>query len=299
MEVTATEELRRMLDERGVEWDYGITGSATTRFSVNGIDLTFTPMRDGLVCSTILTPTQAVEATLGARITGDTSDGYHTFNELYHHRAVLFSVIVRDHQELAWKSKAHHDGTMYDGMFIVGIETPNGQATYHYDIDPYWDMFDCKELERAPEWDGHTPDEAIERIATLGRRTWVNPTWERWHRSLRHDEIKSVGDAVEQLMYEAIEFGGDMGPNGNTYNGIDEGDVLTAGYINEWVERFENMMGAGTCYPIISENLAKSGGTGDAWADCSECGQLLFVLTDPSSKPPNYCPNCGAKVVDE
>ena len=104
-------------------------------------------------------------------VTGDTSDGYHTFNELYHHRAVLFSVIVRDHADLAWKSKAHHDGTMYDGMFIVGIETPQGQATYHYDIDPYWDMFECKELDRAPEWDGHTPDEAIARIATLGPRT--------------------------------------------------------------------------------------------------------------------------------
>ena len=103
-------------------------------------------------------------------IDGETSDGYHTFNELYHHRAVLFSVIVRDHHELAWKSKMHHDGTMYDGMFIVGIETPQGQATYHYDIDPYWEMFDCKELERAPEWDGHTPDQAIERIATLTSR---------------------------------------------------------------------------------------------------------------------------------
>ena len=165
--MTATDELRRMLDERGVEWDYGITGATTTRFSVNGIDLTFTPMRDGLVCSTILTPAQAIAATLRPVITGDTSDGYHTFNELYHHRAVLFSVIVRDHADLAWKSKAHHDGTMYDGMFIVGIDTPQGQATYHYDIDPYWDMFECKELDRAPEWDGHTPDEAIARIATL------------------------------------------------------------------------------------------------------------------------------------
>ena len=70
-------------------------------------------------------------------VTGDTSDGYHTFNELYHHRAVLF------------------------------IETPRGQATYHYDIDPYWDMFKCRELERAPEWDGHTPQEAIDRIGEL------------------------------------------------------------------------------------------------------------------------------------
>lgn len=56
---------------------------------------------------------------------------------------------------------------MYDGMFIVGIDTPEGQATYHYDIDPYWDMFHVKELELAPEWDGHTSGEAIRRIGTL------------------------------------------------------------------------------------------------------------------------------------
>lgn len=100
-------------------------------------------------------------------IDGETSDGYHTFNELYHHRAVLFSVIVATFGERAWKSKLHADGTMYDGMFIVGIKTPDGQATYHYDIDPYWNLFRCTELERAPEWDGHTPNQAIERIGKL------------------------------------------------------------------------------------------------------------------------------------
>lgn len=98
---------------------------------------------------------------------GETSDGYHTFNELYHHRAVLFSVIVASFHDMAWKAKAHHDGTMYDGMFIVGIDTPDGQATYHYDIEPYWGMFRCKELDRAPEWDGHTPEQAIERVGKL------------------------------------------------------------------------------------------------------------------------------------
>ena len=112
-------------------------------------------------------------------ITGETSDGYHTFNELYHHRAVLFSVIVKAFTERAWKARQHHDGTMYSGMFIVGIDTPEGQASYHYDIDPYWDMFECRELERAPEWDGHTPAQAIERIRKLepvrhGR--WYKPT---------------------------------------------------------------------------------------------------------------------------
>lgn len=100
-------------------------------------------------------------------VTGATSDGYHTFDELYHHRAVLFSVIVAAFPRRSWKSLHHHDGTMYDGMFIVGIDTPAGPATYHYDVEPYWDMFPCKVIDRAPEWDGHTPDDAIERIGTL------------------------------------------------------------------------------------------------------------------------------------
>ena len=101
---------------------------------------------------------------------GDLSDGYHTFNELYHHRAVLFSVICDSFKSLAWKSKKHNDGTMYNGMFIVGITTPEGDATYHYDIEPYWNMFDVKELDKAPEWDGHTPSEAIKRISKLTER---------------------------------------------------------------------------------------------------------------------------------
>ena len=99
--------------------------------------------------------------------TGEISDGYHTFNELYHHRAVLFATICNSNKELAWKSKLHDTGDMYEGMFIVGIETPQGQATYHYDIEPYWDMFKVKELPKAPKWDGHTPDEAIKRIGVL------------------------------------------------------------------------------------------------------------------------------------
>lgn len=100
-------------------------------------------------------------------ITGETSDGYHTFNELYHHRAVLFSVICNSQKSMAWKSRLHNDGTMYDGMFIVGINTPDGQATYHYDIDPYWEMFCVPELPQAPKWDGHTPAQAIERLGRL------------------------------------------------------------------------------------------------------------------------------------
>lgn len=117
------------------------------------------------------------------RITGDTSDGYHTFNELYHHRAVLFAAICNTYPHLAWKSKQHHkpDEPMYDEMFIAGIETPQGQATYHFDIEPYWDMFHVRELERAPRWDGHTPEEAAARIVTIDPESlptqWIPFTW--------------------------------------------------------------------------------------------------------------------------
>lgn len=97
---------------------------------------------------------------------GECSDGYHTFNELYYHRMCLFSIIVKQNKNLAWKSKLHSDGTMFDNYFIVGIDTPNGQATYHYHID-HWDMFDCVELPNAPEWDGHTADDALKRLLSL------------------------------------------------------------------------------------------------------------------------------------
>lgn len=139
-----------------------LNGGIKAKYGYNEDGILLIPMRD--VLDSIK---NAPSLDVTPVITGETSDGYHTFNELYHHRAVLFSVIVSQFPELCWKSKRHHDGTMYDGMFIVGIETPTGQATYHYDIDPYFDMFECKEVEYAPEWDGHTPDDGIRRIATL------------------------------------------------------------------------------------------------------------------------------------
>lgn len=83
-------------------------------------------------------------------------DNFHTMSELYFHRMVLFSLVLKAFKENAWKSKLHQDGTMFEGYFIVGITTPDGDYTYHYDMK-YWDMFDCKEIERAPEYDGHTP----------------------------------------------------------------------------------------------------------------------------------------------
>lgn len=93
------------------------------------------------------------------------SDGYHTFEELYYHRMILFATICNVYKEHAWKSWKHHDNTMYDNYFIVGVDTPEGQYSYHYHKDE-WDFFNVIERENAPEWDGHKPDD-IKRLLSL------------------------------------------------------------------------------------------------------------------------------------
>lgn len=98
-------------------------------------------------------------------INGNTSDGYHTFNELYYHRMVLFSIICNTYKEKSWKSKLHDDGTMFPNYFIVGVTTEEGNFTYHYHMDD-WDKFNIKELPNAPVWDGHTSKD-ITRLLSL------------------------------------------------------------------------------------------------------------------------------------
>lgn len=93
------------------------------------------------------------------------SDGYHTFDELYYHRMILFLTLCKIYKSLAWKSWKHDDGTMFDNSFIVGIETPLGQYTYHYNEGFYY-MFDVEELEFAPKWDGHKPED-VTRLLKL------------------------------------------------------------------------------------------------------------------------------------
>jgi len=94
------------------------------------------------------------------------SDKWHTFDELYFHRMILFLSLQLAHKDKSWKSKQHHDGTMFDDSFIVGIDTPNGRYSYHYDLE-YWDLFeDIKELDKAPEYDGHMPKD-IGRLLSL------------------------------------------------------------------------------------------------------------------------------------
>lgn len=98
---------------------------------------------------------------------GEFSDGYHTFNSLYHQRAVLWAIIVHQNKERAWKTRFHEDGKpcFGGGWFLVTVDTPEGAYGYHYE-NKYWDMFDCEELPKAKPWDGYT-DEDVHRLFSL------------------------------------------------------------------------------------------------------------------------------------
>lgn len=101
-------------------------------------------------------------------IDGDTSDGYHTFNELYEYR-----MLYNAHAAHGWlaagipvvKSWRHSDGQecFGGGWFIVTSQLPTGQVSNHYPFEG-WDLFDVPEVETAPEWDGHTPADAAYRL---------------------------------------------------------------------------------------------------------------------------------------
>jgi hypothetical protein len=107
---------------------------------------------------------------------GETSDGFHTFNELYEHRIALFIALCsevdgRTPTGHVWRSKLHSDGSKFDGWFVMGIGTaPGEQITYHLPIARWADTdwlgteFPC-----APEFDGHTAADVVQRLARYWR----------------------------------------------------------------------------------------------------------------------------------
>lgn len=65
--MSGTDELRRLLDELGVEWsdDSSIYGTRRTVWTANGVTYVAAEVSGRLKVSGYLTPEQAVEATLG------------------------------------------------------------------------------------------------------------------------------------------------------------------------------------------------------------------------------------------
>jgi hypothetical protein len=120
-------------------------------------------------------------------IDGNTSDGYHTFNELYEFRkaynAALFNEWAAGGKCSVHKSWRHHDGELCfgGGWFIVVAVLPDGQISNHYEAKD-WDLFAVPETERALfEFDGHTGADVVERLKTYttppaAKRPWVGLT---------------------------------------------------------------------------------------------------------------------------
>lgn len=134
----------------------------------------------------------ALEATLNTLIkeckadTNQISDGYHTFGQLYDHRIALFLALCRvinnccdltTEQASVWLSRFHSDGTSFEDWFIMGItfEDKQGlkkQISYHLPMSDYIRATDIVhprfQLDKAPEWDGHTPDDVVVRLEEIG-----------------------------------------------------------------------------------------------------------------------------------
>ena len=101
-------------------------------------------------------------------VTEDTSDGYHTFKELYEHRITLFIALARNIDIVAWRSKLHSDGSSLDGWFILGIAKSKGnQITYHLPNKKWEETSFAETLEKAPDFDGHTSQDVLKRLDLL------------------------------------------------------------------------------------------------------------------------------------
>ena len=105
-------------------------------------------------------------------------DGYHTMDELYDHRIQLFialckyviynDVKLRGMNYSVWRSKLHADGSEYEGWFILGIGKEKGKMiTYHLPISKWGEIELAETLDCAPEWDGHTSNDVLERLKYL------------------------------------------------------------------------------------------------------------------------------------
>jgi hypothetical protein len=62
---------------------------------------------------------------------GEISDGYHSFSELYEHRHALFGHLLHQYKSCAFKTWRDDKKKKIDGWFIAGVNTLQGQITYH------------------------------------------------------------------------------------------------------------------------------------------------------------------------
>lgn len=99
----------------------------------------------------------------------NTSDGYHTFKELYEFRLLYSAALFNSwHKHTLYgphKAKRHSDGELCfgGGWFIVVAQLPTGQISNHYELKD-WDKFNIPEMKIPILFDGHTAKDVTERL---------------------------------------------------------------------------------------------------------------------------------------
>lgn len=101
-------------------------------------------------------------------------DGYHTFDELYEHRIRLYIELCKNIGKKVgwsniWCSVKHSDGTTFGDWFVLGINKEKGkQITYHLPARFWEEVAEFAEiLEQAPEFDGHTSEDVLQRLSFI------------------------------------------------------------------------------------------------------------------------------------
>jgi hypothetical protein len=105
---------------------------------------------------------------------GKISDGFHTFDELYDHRIVLYIALCKalKDQHIIFRTQIHSDGSKWEGWFLLGLNVGKGrQISYHLPMS-YWEECDFARNPIAeglpvPKFDGHTSEDVLERLKNL------------------------------------------------------------------------------------------------------------------------------------
>lgn len=115
-------------------------------------------------------------ATFDKKAGPKTSDGYHTFEELYDHRIALWIALLRnihgseeyDGNPAIWRSRKHSDGSSFPGWFLLGYDTRKGRMITYHLPDSCWERCDFAiDFPVSPEFDGHTSADVLERLRHL------------------------------------------------------------------------------------------------------------------------------------
>ena len=122
---SATDTIRAMLDERGVEWRGGLP--TETMVEADGLDLLYVALPDGRVRAFIrnyLTPEQAIEATLGSDLEAENIELRELVRDMWdgYHDPRCEECHLKDTPTCADCPICEREGAVIDRMRELGIE---------------------------------------------------------------------------------------------------------------------------------------------------------------------------------